>query len=91
MDEHVWPFYLRVNSRLDPFELSAFERVVMTTKSILLSVRLLMEYLSPKKCEGRYGVEGISQLACLEVRFQTQMWGEVEDSMSYLLRTNFST
>jgi chaperone required for assembly of F1-ATPase len=52
----------------------------MTTKSVLLSARLVMEYLSPEKCEGRYGVEGISHLAGLEVRFQTQMWGEVEDS-----------
>lgn len=52
----------------------------MTTKSILLSVRLLMEYISPEKCEGRYGVEGIAHLSSLEVRFQTQRWGEVEDS-----------
>jgi chaperone required for assembly of F1-ATPase len=52
----------------------------MTTKSVLLSTRLVMEYLQPEKCEGRYGVEGISHLASLEVRFQTQMWGEVEDS-----------
>jgi ATP synthase mitochondrial F1 complex assembly factor 2 len=52
----------------------------MTTKSVLLSTRLVMEYLQPDKCEGRYGVEGISHLASLEVRFQTQMWGEVEDS-----------
>lgn len=66
--------------RLDPFELSAFERCVMTTKSILLATRLVMEYISPEKCDGRYGVEGIAHLASLEVRFQTQMWGEVEDS-----------
>jgi len=40
-----------------------------------------MEYLDPEKCPGeRYGVEGIAHLASLEVRFQTQMWGEVEDS-----------
>ena len=53
----------------------------MTTKSVLLSTRLVMEYLSPEKCPGRYGVEGISRLASLEVRFQTQIWGEVEDSI----------
>jgi len=53
----------------------------MTTKSILLSTRLMMEYLDPEKCEGRYGVEGIAHLASLEVRWQTEMWGEVEDSM----------
>jgi len=40
-----------------------------------------MEYLDPEKCPGeRYGVERIAHLASLEVRFQTQMWGEVEDS-----------
>ena len=68
--------------RLDAFELSAFERAVMTTKSVLLATRLVMEYTSPEKCDGRYGVEGISHLASLEVRFQTSMWGEVEDSMN---------
>ena len=68
--------------RLDPFELSAFERAVMTTKSVLLATRLVMEYTSPEKCEGRYGVEGISHLASLEVRFQTSMWWEVEDSLN---------
>ena len=56
----------------------------MTTKSVLLSTRLVLEYLDPEKCPERYGVEGISHLASLEVRFQTQMWGEVEDSMSIL-------
>lgn len=64
--------------------MSAFERAVMTTKSVLLSARLVMEYLEPEKCEERYGVEGISHLASLEVRFQTQMWGEVEDSITPL-------
>jgi len=44
-----------------------------------------MEYLDPEKCEGRYGVEGIAHLASLEVRWQTQMWGEVEDS-NYLVQ-----
>ena len=52
----------------------------MTTKSVLLSARLLMEYISPEKCGRRYGVEGIAHLSSLEVRFQTQRWGEVEDS-----------
>jgi chaperone required for assembly of F1-ATPase len=68
--------------RLDEFQLAGLERAVMTTKSLLLSVRLLMEYVAPESCPSRYGVEGIAQLASLEVRFQTQMWGEVEDSMS---------
>jgi hypothetical protein len=45
----------------------------------------MMEYKSPEKCPtiaglSRYGVEKISQLATLEVQFQTQQWGEVEDS-----------
>ena len=43
-----------------------------------------MEYLDPEKYPDRYGLEGISYLASLEVRFQTQMWGEVEDSMALL-------
>jgi chaperone required for assembly of F1-ATPase len=54
----------------------------MTSKSLILSARLVMEYTEPEKCPNRYGVEGIAQLASLEVRFQTQMWGEVEDSMA---------
>ena len=53
----------------------------MTTKSVILSSRLVLEYLAPEKCDGRYGVDTISHLASLEVRFQTQMWGEVEDSL----------
>lgn len=66
---------------LDSYELAAFERAVMMTNSFLLSTRLLMEYLEPEKCEGRYGVEGIASLATVEVRWQTQRWGEVEDSI----------
>ena len=72
------------NGRLNGFELAALERCVLATKSIILSSRLIMEYTDPEKCQSgpRYGVESIAQRASLEVRFQTQMWGEVEDSMS---------
>ena len=49
-----------------------------------------MEYLNPEKCPGeRYGVERIARLATLEVRFQTQMWGEVEDSAFPAFPTTF--
>ena len=71
------------NGRLNGFELAALERCVMATKSIILSSRLIMEYTNPNKCQSgpRYGVESIAQRASLEVSFQTQKWGEVEDSM----------
>jgi chaperone required for assembly of F1-ATPase len=40
-----------------------------------------MEHLEPEKCEGHYGVDGIASLANLEVNYQTENWGEVEDSI----------
>jgi chaperone required for assembly of F1-ATPase len=83
MDENVSPPGKRPsNGSLDEFQVAGLERAVMTSKSLILSARLVMEYTEPEKCPNRYGVEGIAQLASLEVRFQTQMWGEVEDSMA---------
>lgn len=71
---------------LDKWDLAAFERSVYATKSFLLSTLLvesqkqglLQDGIGKKK--GAMGVEEIARLATLEVRYQTEMWGEVEDT-----------
>lgn len=71
---------------LDKWDLAAFERSVYVTKSFLLSTLLVESQKQglieggKGKGDGAKGVEEIAQLASLEVRYQTDMWGEVEDT-----------
>lgn len=71
---------------LDKWELAAFERSVYTTKSFILSTLLVESQkqgllaIDGERGTGSLGVEEIAQLATLEVRYQTQNWGEVEDT-----------
>ncbi|ORY79817.1 hypothetical protein BCR37DRAFT_403132 [Protomyces lactucae-debilis] len=74
---------------LDKWELAAFERSVYVTKSFLLSTLLVESQkqglLVPTGTQdaadqGRVDVERIASLATLEVRYQTGLWGEVEDT-----------
>ena len=71
---------------LDKWDLAAFERSVYTTKSFILSTLLIESQkqglldVSGEKGEGALGVEKIANLATLEVRYQVQNWGEVEDT-----------
>ncbi|CCG82962.1 Protein sco1 [Taphrina deformans PYCC 5710] len=71
---------------LDKWELAAFERSVYVTKSFLLSTLLVESQKQgllsngEKGKGGALGVEEIAQRASLEVRYQTDMWGEVEDT-----------
>lgn len=58
-------------SQLDSFNLAAFERSVLITKSFLISVALV---------SGQYGVEAAAQAASVEVQSQINRWGAVEDS-----------
>ncbi|SPO23041.1 related to ATP12 - F1F0-ATPase complex assembly protein [Ustilago trichophora] len=58
-------------SKLDPFDLAAFERSVMLTKSFLISVALISAHLN---------VEQAAKAAEVEVQSQIDRWGAVQDS-----------
>lgn len=73
---------------LPAFELAGLERAVLTTKSLLVSVRLLVEWsdqfghlrTEKESGVGRFGIEEAAEACSLEVRWQTKQWGEVEDT-----------
>ena len=73
--------------RLPAFELAALERGVLATKSLLVAVRLLVEWsrefrhLQPtENTAGRFGIAQAAEACSIEVTWQTNMWGEVEDT-----------
>lgn len=57
---------------LDPLELAALERAVMSSKSFLIGLALVKRGIT---------VEHAAQAAHVEVNSQIDRWGEVEDSM----------
>ncbi|KAL1963246.1 hypothetical protein VTN77DRAFT_8571 [Rasamsonia byssochlamydoides] len=70
---------------LPAYELAALERGVLAAKSLLVAVRLVVEWSEhfrhlQRPGRTRFGVEEAAEAASLEVRHQTDMWGEVEDS-----------
>lgn len=71
-------------SGLPAYELAALERGFLAAKSLLLAVRLVVEWsehFRHLQGEGeRFGIEQAAEAASIEVRWQTGMWGEVEDS-----------
>lgn len=74
-------------SGLPAFELAGLERAVLASKSLLVGVRLLVEWseefarLRGDSGEGkRFGIEEAAEACSLEVQWQTGMWGEVEDT-----------
>ncbi len=72
-------------SGLPAFELAALERAVLASKSLLVAVRLLVEWSEEfrdfqKETQKRFGIEEAAEASSLEVRWQTGMWGEVEDT-----------
>lgn len=70
---------------LSPHDLAALERGVVASKSLLVAVRLLVEWsenfrsLQPVE-EKKFGIEEAAEASSLEVKWQTDMWGEVEDT-----------
>ncbi len=56
---------------LDPLPLAAFERLVLSSKSVCLAYALYKR---------RVGVDFAAKAARLEALHQTQKWGEVEDA-----------
>lgn len=71
-------------SGLPAYELAALERGFLAAKSLLLAVRLVVEWSEHfrhvQDGAERFGIEQAAEAASVEVRWQTGMWGEVEDS-----------
>lgn len=72
---------------LPAFELAALERAVLATKSLLVAVRLVVEWsrefssLQPREgAPNRFGIADAAEACSVEVTWQTNMWGEVEDT-----------
>ncbi|KAF4548642.1 ATP12 chaperone-like protein [Elsinoe fawcettii] len=71
---------------LPAWELAALERGVLATKSLLVAVRLLVDWshefkhLQPEDHSSRFGIAQAAEASTLEVKWQTDMWGEVEDT-----------
>jgi len=74
---------------LPAFELAALERNVLATKSLLIAVRLLVEWseefstMRPDNGEGqskRFGISQAADACSVEVTWQTDSWGEVDDT-----------
>jgi ATP synthase mitochondrial F1 complex assembly factor 2 len=72
-------------SGLPAYELAAMERGVLAGKSLLVAARLLTDWSESFRhlqSEGakKFGIEEAAEASSLEVRWQTGMWGEVEDT-----------
>lgn len=79
---------------LDPWELAGLERAVLAGKSLLAAARLVVEWsehapaggLRPDSSQRQaedaavFGVEEAARATSLEVAWQTDRWGEVEDT-----------
>jgi ATP synthase F1 complex assembly factor 2 len=70
---------------LPAYELAALERGVLASKSLLVGVRLIVEWSEhfrhiQRHGRTRFSVEEAAEASSLEIRHQTAMWGEVEDS-----------
>lgn len=72
---------------LPAFELAGLERAVLASKSLLVAVRLLVEWSQEFRHlwkdgpdRTRFGIEDAAKASTLEVAWQTGIWGEVEDT-----------
>lgn len=70
---------------LDAYDLAALERGVLAGKSLLVAIRLVVEWSEnfrhlQRPGQKRFGIEEAAEASSLEVRWQTEMWGEVEDT-----------
>ena len=70
---------------LPAHDLAAFERGVLASKSLLAAARLLVEWSEnfrhlQRPGQKRFGIEEAAEASSLEVKYQTEMWGEVEDT-----------
>lgn len=72
-------------SSLQPHDLAALERGIFGSKSLLVAVRLVVEWSENfRHLQGpgqrKFGIEEAAEASSLEVKWQTDMWGEVEDT-----------
>ncbi|KAJ5806931.1 hypothetical protein N7474_010523 [Penicillium riverlandense] len=71
-------------SELSAHDLAALERGILASKSLLIAVRLLVEwsenFRALQRVEKKFGIEEAAEASNLEVKWQTDMWGEVEDT-----------
>jgi ATP synthase F1 complex assembly factor 2 len=72
-------------SGLPAYELAGLERAILASKSLLVAAKLVVDWSNHfdqlQQSEGRrFGVEEATHAASLEVSYQTDMWGEVEDT-----------
>ncbi|KAJ5532093.1 hypothetical protein N7494_008645 [Penicillium frequentans] len=72
-------------SQLAPHDLAGLERGILASKSLLVAVRLLVEWSENFRHiqltqEKRFGLDEAAEASSLEVKWQTDMWGEVEDT-----------
>jgi ATP synthase F1 complex assembly factor 2 len=72
-------------SELDAHDLAGLERGILASKSLLVAVRLMIEWSENFRHIQRhevkkFGLEEATEAANLEVKWQTDMWGEVEDT-----------
>lgn len=76
-------------SGLDAWELAALERATLAGKSLLGAARIVAEWSEgeaglgqrrPENGQKRFGIEEAAKAASVEVDWQTDRWGEVEDT-----------
>ncbi|KAJ5121168.1 ATP12 ATPase F1F0-assembly protein [Penicillium bovifimosum] len=72
-------------SELSAHDLAGLERGILASKSLLIAVRLLVEWSEnfrhlQRSETKKFGIEEAAEAASLEVTWQTNMWGEVEDT-----------
>ncbi|OJD24928.1 hypothetical protein ACJ73_03706 [Blastomyces percursus] len=70
---------------LPAYELAGLERGVLASKSLLVAARFVVEWseqFRDLQAEGRrtFGIEKAAEASTLEVTWQTDKWGEVEDT-----------
>lgn len=65
-------------STYDEWDLAALERIIRSSKSFLIGLRLLESTKAGKEAE--FGVKEAAEAAEVEVKSQTERWGEVEDT-----------
>lgn len=72
-------------SELAPHDLAGLERGILASKSLLVAVRLLVEWSEnfrhlQRSGVKKFGLDEAAEASNLEVKWQTDMWGEVEDT-----------
>lgn len=72
-------------SELSAHDLAGLERAILASKSLLIAVRLVVEWSEnfrhlQRPATKKFGIEEATEASSLEVTWQTDMWGEVEDT-----------